>query len=155
ARAELAAARPAEALRALHTLKGTAATIGAADLAAQAGVAELALEQGRVPALEPVEQACSALVLALQAALPADEPAATASAIDWAGLRPQLARLESLLADDDAEAVALFQQLRPQLAAALGAALAPLEQALAAYDLAQGLSALRAANPLLIEPEQT
>ncbi|MCU7375549.1 response regulator [Paucibacter sp. O1-1] len=155
ARAELAAARPAEAQRALHTLKGTAATIGAADLAAQAGVAELALEQGRVPALDSVEQACAALVLALQAALPADEPAASASAIDWAGLRPQLARLESLLADDDAEAVALFQQLRPQLAAALGAALAPLEQALAAYDLAQGLSALRAANPLLIEPEQT
>ncbi|MCX2861640.1 response regulator [Paucibacter sp. PLA-PC-4] len=155
ARAELAAARPSEAQRLLHTLKGTAATIGAVELAAQAGVAELALDQGRVPELEPVEQACAALILSLQVALPADEPAATASTIDWAGLRQHWARLEALLADDDAEAVALFQQLRPQLAAALGAALAPLEQALAAYDLAQGLSALSAAYPLLIEPEQT
>jgi two-component system, sensor histidine kinase and response regulator len=153
ARMALADARNDEAQRLLHTLKGSAATIGAVELAAQAGAAELALAESRSPELDNIERACKALIQALQAALPADD-APAAAAIDWRQLRPQLLRLDALLAEDDAEALELFQHLRPQLAAVLDAALMqPLERALEAYEFADGLAMLRAALVRLTERE--
>lgn len=79
-RTALAAGLHDEAQRAIHTLKGTAGTIGATALAALAQRAEEAIAQRASPELaepllEPVEAACQALVTALQQALPAEEVA--------------------------------------------------------------------------------
>lgn len=141
-----------DARRAMHTLKGTAATIGAVALAALAEPVEDALA-AQTPAaeilalLEPVESACTALVTALQAALPA-APQAVASArqVDWPRVRTLVARLDLLLADDDSDAIELFKESAPLLRAALGASYGEMERALEGYILVDALTALRQAK---------
>ncbi|MDB5847249.1 MAG: hypothetical protein JWP29_1001, partial [Rhodoferax sp.] len=82
-RTAVAEHRPGDAERAMHTLKGTAATIGAEALARLAGLAEAALAQGPTEAttlsalLQPVDAALAGLVQSLRQALP--EPAPNAA----------------------------------------------------------------------------
>ena len=153
ARTQLGAGLWPDAQRTLHTLKGTAATIGAAALAAQAEAAEQAIAR-QAPAhtldalLSSADAACAPLVQALEAALPAAAPASADSAVQDSGAaRTLLARLDALLADDDADAIALFHQAGPDLQALLGPAYGDLQQALEAFDFPQALRALRAATP--------
>jgi two-component system, sensor histidine kinase and response regulator len=143
-----------EARRVAHTLKGTAATIGAAALAEQAGVLEAMLGTPEptpladlLALLAPAEAACAELVAALQAALP-EAPAVVASAqqLDWPAIRALVARLDMLLADDDSDAIELFKESAPLLKAALGARYAEIERALDNYSLVDALAALRRAE---------
>ncbi len=140
------------ATRLAHTLKGTAATIGAEGLAAQAATLELALQQGQpttqIEALFPALAAsCAALIEAIKAALPAEvRPEASTAALDWPAIRQLVERLERLLADDDSDAIELFETEAAQLKAALGPAFAGLERAINSYILVDALTALRAAK---------
>ena len=157
-RAALAAGQHDDALRAMHTLKGTAGTIGAAPLAALAAAVEDAIGQ-QAPAatidalLPPVDAACQALVAALRTALPPDEdPGAPALAdapdahMDAAAAQQLLARLDALLADDDSDAIELFKESTPALKALLGPTYAGMKRALDNYDFVDALDTLRATS---------
>jgi len=155
ARAALAAHQPDNAQRAMHTLKGTAATIGAGPLAELARAAEQAIGQNAPmntleALLQPVDTACKDLVAALQMALvPEDEPGAhsVASApIDTAAAQQLLDRLEALLADDDSDAIELFNAEASALKNLLGPALTHMKRALDSYDFLDALSTLRKAR---------
>ena len=154
----LAEGRHEDALRALHTLKGTAATIGANGLAEQAGVLEDHLRQGPPDSqfdaqLSTLGENCADLIARLQAVLPAQAVTqAAAGTIDWPRVRQLVARLEYLLSDDDADAIELFQQEAALFKAVLGAGFSALERAINSYILDDALAVLRAAiqnNPAL------
>ncbi|HEX5842862.1 MAG TPA: response regulator [Pseudomonas sp.] len=151
AQALLLQGQHAEAMRVLHTLKGTAATIGAEGLAEQTGVLEDALKQGQddgqiLSRLPELERACAELIGRLRAALPAEvDTAAASGAVDWGQARPLLEQLELLLADDDSDAIELFENQAALFKAALGPGFAPLERAINSYILVDALAALRAA----------
>jgi two-component system sensor histidine kinase/response regulator len=152
ARELLLAGQRDDAQRAIHTLKGTAATIGAAELAALAEPVERALAGDAAPGdilsmLVPVETASAKLIAALRAALPAaQEIAASTEPIDWPAARTLLARLDLLLEDDDSDAIELFRESAPVLKSALGARYAEIERAFDDYDLVNALQALRQAK---------
>jgi two-component system sensor histidine kinase/response regulator len=131
-------------------------------LARLAGAAEAVLAQGRgepptdtamaelAAMLPPLDEAVATLVQALVEALPqpvqAPAPSGLADAPDWPSLRPLLERLEALLAEDDAEAVDLFQEHRADLKNALGPEFQRIESALADFMLNEALEALRTAR---------
>ncbi|RLJ40068.1 hybrid sensor histidine kinase/response regulator [Acidovorax sp. 106] len=150
-RSQLAAGQRDAAQRSMHTLKGTAGTIGASPLAALAEAAEQALAQGQPDGaiealLQPTDAACSALVAALQSALPweAAEPAdVPETPIATAATSQLLERLDALLADDDSDAIELFKESAPALRAALGPVYAEMDRALDNYQLVEALAALR------------
>lgn len=154
----LAEGRLDDAIRALHTLKGTAATIGAESLASQADALEEALQQGRQDAqfasqLAVLEASCAALIVQLQAVVPIQAATeATQGDIDWPRVRQLIARLEFLLSDDDSDAIELFEQEAALFKAALGTGFAPLERAINSYILVDALAVLQTAmqsNPAL------
>ncbi|PIF26002.1 signal transduction histidine kinase [Acidovorax sp. 56] len=150
-RSQLAAGQRDAAQRSMHTLKGTAGTIGASPLATLAEAAEQALAQGQPDStiealLQSAETACNTLVAALQSALPreAAEPADVPEAPTSSAATSQLLeRLDALLADDDSDAIELFKESAPALRAALGPVYAEMERALDNYQLVEALAALR------------
>ena len=119
----LRAGQREEAHRHAHTLKGIAATLGAESLRELSARLEGALAGqedlgGLLPLAEEGVQLQQRLAEGLQALLPAEDATPPGQeAPDMPGL---LARLTALLADDDADALALFQQHRPSLDDALG-----------------------------------
>lgn len=146
----LAAGQRQDALRAMHTLKGTAGTIGAGHLAHLAEAVEQAIAanadaEALAALLAPVEAACQTLVAALQGALPAEEAATTQAPVDEAAARQLLERLEALLADDDSDAVELFKDSAPALKALLGPVYGEMKRALDGYVFTDALALLRAA----------
>ncbi|MGB4075070.1 response regulator [Pseudomonas sp.] len=154
----LAEGRPDDAILTLHTLKGTAATIGAERLAEQAGVLEDALKQGQSGVqfdaqLTVLGSSCSELIARLQAVLPAQAVVEAAQGdIDWPRVRQLVARLEFLLGDDDADAIELFEREAALFKAVLRQGFAPLERAINSYILDDALLVLQAAiqdNPQL------
>ncbi len=157
ARMHWAAGQSDAAQRAMHTLKGTAGTIGAEALAEMAGAAEQALARNAAAddldaLLQPVDAACQALVAALQVALP-PEPGASGTAggagtpVDAAQVRAIVERLCALLEDSDSEAVELFKDSGPSLQALLGPAYADMKRLLDNYLFADALDVLRNAAP--------
>ncbi|HLA30520.1 MAG TPA: response regulator [Pseudomonas sp.] len=151
AQALLAQGAYEDARRVLHTLKGTAATIGADSLARQASALEDQLKQAPEasqvrPQLLALGNACAELIARLQAVLPAPAPTEAARGdIDWPGVRQLVARLELLLRDDDADAIELFEREAALFKAALGQGFAMLERAINSYILVDALAALQAA----------
>ena len=148
----LAAGQRDDALRSMHTLKGTAGTIGATALAQQAEAVEKAIADGADAAalaalLAPLDAACQALVAALQGVLPAEEAASSSAqvAVDEAEAQQLLARLDALLADDDSDAVELFKDSAPTLKALLGPVYGEMKRALDSYIFTDALALLRAA----------
>jgi len=111
------------AQRTAHSLKGSAANLGANALATAAGSAEVAIKtQGNVePALQALETLLSASVAAIRTALPATEAqdAKIAGHGDPAAVLEPLSRLKNLLAADDSEAADFIVEARGTLAAAL------------------------------------
>ncbi|MNV37670.1 Hpt domain protein [compost metagenome] len=156
ARAHLAAAQPEAAQRAMHTLKGTAATIGAVGLAELAGAAEQAIAHNATAdvleaLLPPVDTACQTLVAALQSALPpeADTPGTASAArtpLDGAQARALVERLGALLEDSDSDAIELFKDSGTSLQALLGPAYADMKRLLDNYLFADALDVLRKAG---------
>ncbi|WP_165667171.1 response regulator [Metapseudomonas otitidis] len=157
--AALQAGQREEAHRHAHTLKGIAATLGAESLRALSARLESALAGqeelgGLLPLAEEGVQEQQRLADGLQALLPPEATAPPNEALpDMPGL---LARLMALLAEDDADAVALFQQHRPSLDAALGEAASAISEAMTQFRFPDALAHLhevRAARPDLFKTE--
>jgi len=147
ARSELAAANTTSARRAMHTLKGTAGAIGAAEVARRAADSERMIvraagEEAVLASLRAVEQALQPLIGALDAALLAPTQA-RAAAVDWGDAREMVARLQALLDDDDAEAVELFREQGPVLREILGQDFASTDRLVSRFMLADASDALR------------
>jgi|GEM_PF-1704344 len=162
--AALADGRLDDAVRAAHTLRGAAATIGADALAQQAAALEAALAAGlpaaeAAPRLAALDQALLALVAALQGALtaPAAAPAPEAGPgagadpgpPDGAALQPVLDEIERLLARDDVRAIDLLQQHAAALTALLGGRFARVQREAGDYAMPEALQALREARAAL------
>ena len=151
--AALAAGDRAAAERLAHTLKGVSGNIGATVIEPLAAELEQALRQpGGMETIEPLlvrtGEALAAWIAQLQAALTSNRPAGlpAAPALDRAGLQPILARLEQLLADDDAEAADVLAAHRAELAGTLPVeAFLALEKAVGDYDFEGALTQLRIA----------
>ena len=122
------------AARTLHTLKGGAATLGAAALAAAAAQAEkrVLAEPTRCAAVTGTVAAAIAsalpLLKALHAALDGAAPAPAASPVDRAQRLALLQQLQPLLAASDMQATALAERLRGQADAELDALADSVEQ---------------------------
>jgi CheY-like chemotaxis protein len=146
-------AAPEDAKRMLHTLKGLAATLGAAVLATEAASAEKAMAGTPPPeqALAATEQACSAIAQALPglqvllAALEHDQAVTiesgageAAQVLDRPALVTALREMEQLLQDGDMNSMNAMNQLQQQFGAALGDEIEALEAAMAdmAFDQA-------------------
>jgi two-component system sensor histidine kinase/response regulator len=87
------------------------------------------------------------MIADLTAALPDDEAIEQGETdVDWDALSDTVAQLETLLADDDAEASDLFLQHAVAMRAAFGPATVPIENALREYDFETALEALLAAK---------
>ncbi|MDN3578875.1 response regulator [Chitinimonas viridis] len=140
-----------DARRIMHTLKGTAATIGAPALSALAGEVEQALMEGVAAGeietmLPKVEADCLALIAALAQAMPEQVETMEAADVDWIEARRLIAQLDQLLADDDSDAIELFENHASLLKAALGPHYNTIERAISSYILVDALAALRAAK---------
>ncbi|TCT19407.1 response regulator [Thiobaca trueperi] len=130
------------AIRALHTLKGVAGTLGATALAQAAARLEIRLYADTTPAEEETllanlqERLNDAIDLLLEAAAtltppPASRPDTTS---DPAHLVRLLTELEILLGEHNMRAIALHDTLKHECGAALGEHLAPLDEAMGRLD---------------------
>ncbi|WP_162241778.1 response regulator [Pseudorhodoferax sp. Leaf267] len=148
----LASGQHTTAERLAHTLKGVAANIGATELRQTAGQLEHALRERLPEQVVATHRAeCDAQLAALLSALraqlgpalhgamPSDAPAAR---LDPAVLQ----RMQTLLAQDDAEAAELLAEHRSALQQALGADFDALSDAIAGYDFEAALQTLRRAT---------
>jgi HPt (histidine-containing phosphotransfer) domain-containing protein len=137
----------ANALRLAHTLKGTAATLGANHLASLARQLEMQLNAlaAQATAGTPIEADLQAISIEL-AALAATLPASLAPAQSTPGAptsntsaKSVLQNIDSLLALSDTEAMAIFQKHHSLLQAVFGEACNELEHQLRqfAFDAAR------------------
>ncbi|MGL4678365.1 MAG: Hpt domain-containing protein, partial [Plesiomonas shigelloides] len=138
------------ARRLAHTLKGSASTIGATGVAEQAALLEQACEEGdyvgvatRLPSLMAE---LTPLLSELEAALAASSVTVAAPrGIDAEMLAAQLQQLGALLAQSDAQALALCQQIEADLvgsASPLRAAFQEVSQAVNEFEFDQALQLL-------------
>ena len=144
--------------RLAHTLKGTAGTIGAMVIREKAAQIEQSIRQ-EIPVnqwnalLSETEAELDRMIHALQKALPPEISAALpASDIDWTKVKEVVMKLESLLKENDAEAIDVFEESAPLLTVAFGPEATPIENALKNYRLKDALTALdtaKAAHPML------
>ena len=150
----LAAGDLPAARRAAHTLKGVAATLGAAHLreaaaALEATIAAMPAEAG-TDALLPEARALGRDMRTLQAALAAilpseDAPAPASPAIDWQRLGPVIAELEALLAAADMRSVQHFRDHEAALRAAFGPAMDAVARGIDDFAFDEALDTLRTA----------
>jgi two-component system sensor histidine kinase/response regulator len=150
-RNQLEAGQHEDAQRTAHTLKGVSGTIGAGLLQERAAVVEHAVKAGQgasdiEAALIDVREELDRLISAISAALPKEQEAAIAAEVDWAEAKIIVTRLEALLANDDSEAVELFNEHSALLRAACGSVATGIERDLARFMFVDALSALRAAK---------
>ncbi|HEB97554.1 MAG TPA: response regulator [Sedimenticola thiotaurini] len=136
-RAALAAGDREEAVRHAHTLKGTAATLGATPLSRQAASLEQALrerapETGVQNDLQQLATALDALVAGLERWDDGGAPSAAAGAGDTP-LEQRIDTLYRLLRDDDTAATELLGQVRPELGGSPG--WQEIEERVSNYDL--------------------
>ncbi|MDO8958126.1 MAG: response regulator, partial [Rhodocyclaceae bacterium] len=148
----LAAHDAVTALRLAHTLKGTGATLGAVRLAEKAARLQQMLKDD--PQADPADtslraamDAVSHELLAVAAALPPPPVAASADAevapLDPQTLRQVLDELDSLLAQSDAAATALFDEHAAALRATLGAPCDEIARQIGRFDFDAALASLR------------
>ena len=136
--------------RLAHTLKGTAATIGASAVAELAARVEAAIRtRAARPAIDAVvhdvQRPLAELVRALGDALPVEDRARAPVAVDAAQLRTMTAQLAERLADNDAEAADLFAQHADVYRAAFGEHYRKIDDGIRNFDFELALSALHAA----------
>ena len=144
------------ALRVVHTLKGTAGTVGAMGLMNAAAVLESELKggDGATPSAAQLRRArgllgeYTTLCAALRNALPVEESPrehAAAQAIDWRQARKLAAELGALLADYDLNSGALFRRNAALFNAALGPRAANVARQIEDFDFDQAIQTLNAA----------
>jgi two-component system sensor histidine kinase/response regulator len=145
-----------EALRVLHTLKGTAATIGATALAEQAAKAEKMLEAGAESALldaqwEQLQSGLDTLIAPLQSIVAAaPQTQATGLQLDAPSLRAKLLALRTLVLENDPGATDWLQNAHADLRVSLPAA--TLDALVAAVDGFDFDAALTVLEPYLARP---
>ncbi|MDG4562661.1 MAG: response regulator [Candidatus Competibacter sp.] len=154
-RAALAAGDRETAERLAHTLKGVSGTIGAEAVQAPVAVLEQAIRNDVAPRevetfLRQTEESMAALLEPLRTALahptagPDTRAEATAMPRDHDQARTLLVGLETLLRDDDAEAVEYLHEHRARLRACLPpASFRAMEQAILNYAFDEALTQLR------------
>ncbi|EME67856.1 multi-sensor hybrid histidine kinase, partial [Paramagnetospirillum caucaseum] len=141
----------AAAMRAAHTLKGTAGNIGAKALQAAAGELEAACRDGRPE--DEIEARLARTLTELQPVIAGLGAVGTgeapkAPAVSSAEARTALGKLAALLADSDSEAGEVLDALLPRLeGTALAAALKPVAAAIEDCDLDAALARLREVEP--------
>jgi signal transduction histidine kinase/DNA-binding response OmpR family regulator len=123
-RTALATGDTETAARAAHSLKGSAANLGATALAEVAAKAEIALTsgQGVQAALQALALSYNATVAAIRSALPREQGAAHVSAggsVDPATVIEPLGRLKQLLKNDDGDAADFILEAKPRLSGVL------------------------------------
>ena len=136
-----------EAERLAHTLKGSAALIGASGLRELAGRLEQAIRErlAIVGTLQRELETVLAEVLGL-IAVPAAEPtkAQAVAVLDEQAWRALSQRLQALLEDDDAASVELFHEHEAAIRVRLGGRHEALARALDDFDFVAALELLRA-----------
>jgi two-component system sensor histidine kinase/response regulator len=137
--------------RLAHTLKGTAATIGASGVSEIAARLEASIRaRAPRPAIDAMVSELSpplaALVDALSQALPAEARGAAPVAVDPVQLRVLAAQLAARLADNDSEAIDLFERNAELFRSAFGDHYWPIEEAIRNFDFELALAALQAAT---------
>ncbi len=147
----LAQADFGSALRAAHTLKGLAGTIGSRRVQQAAEALEAALgeppQASRIEAcLAALERELSVLVGPLRERLAESADEAEAVAVDPGRVDAVCARLEALLAASDAEAADVLEADAALLRAAFPRHHARIEQAIRKFDFDSALAALREAR---------
>ena len=133
--------------RIMHTLKGVAGNIGAAEIQSDAGRIEAMFQQGEaVPDIvfSQLEQKLHALVATLRVQLPADGKTVVVE-LDPAKLHSVAAELLQLLQASSAKAGSLFETHRALFAAAAPAQAASLAEAIADFDFDRAEQELAAA----------
>jgi two-component system sensor histidine kinase/response regulator len=122
-RRALAAGDTETAARAAHSIKGSAANLGAAAIAEVAAKAESAIlsGQGIEEALRSLETSFATTAAAIRAALPSETVAGGngGGSVDPATILEPLLRLKSLLKNDDGDAADFILDARPGLSRVL------------------------------------
>jgi HPt (histidine-containing phosphotransfer) domain-containing protein len=137
------------ARRLAHTLKGTAATLGAEQLAVRAGRLEQMLKTDEAVAGQDVRAEMEAVSRELEALTAAIAPLRFAQAQaagkppESAALDRMLDKLETLLAQSDTAALPLFRSDTPMLAAAFGRSCEQLAAQIVRFDFSAALETLR------------
>ena len=136
--------------RLAHTLKGSAATIGAGGVAEVAARLEASIgsraPRAAIDALvDDVAKPLAALIDALRDALPAEPRAVAPLSVDGAQLKALADQLGAHLADNDSEASDLFDQHAELFRAAFGERYRPIEESIRKFDFELALAALQAA----------
>ena len=140
----LDAGQSQEALRLMHTLKGTAATLGARQLADVAARAEISVKAGLSPEaqaelLQSVQQSLVATVLGVASLMeksPPDIGSDNEANADTGQLRTDLVELMRLLRQSDLGSLEVFSRLQASHGPALQQELDPLSEAMAGLDFA-------------------
>ena len=138
--------------RLAHTLKGVSGNIGATGVQRLAEELEAAIKErqprGAIDVrLAGLTQPLDALIAQLEQTLP-EEQARTAVVVDRDNLEAVCHKLEALLADDDAKAVAMFDANADLLSAAFPSHYRKVEHSIRSFDFAAALEALRAASEI-------
>jgi two-component system sensor histidine kinase/response regulator len=146
----LAADDWATAERVAHTLKGVAGNIGAMTLQQSAANLETSLREKQVRDavdndLVATHTILQALLDALDAALPPEELVAELAHIDTEQLERVCRKLQSLLSEDDSEAIDLFNENRGLFKAAFSVREQDIEAALNDFEFETALDLLREA----------
>ena len=160
--ASLAKGDQETARRLVHTLKGTAGMFGFARLRERVVRLEATLRENppgsqRDARMRPDMDAISLDLAALVGALPppAAVPAAKGGApLSLQALRSVLDQLDTLLAQSDTGAIALFEKHAATLCARLGKPGAQLARAIGQFEFEAARNTLRLARLQLAEPEQ-
>ena len=149
--ASLGSGDHATALRLAHTLKGTAATLGADQLVAPAAALESLLRahpKGNMAAdvidtgMNVVRTEMAALAAALQPWRPS-RPTISGSPVDPSTLKAVLDELDRLLGQGDTSAITLFEAHEASLRSVLGSSCDELGQQIRLFGLASAQGALR------------
>ncbi len=142
------------AARELHTLKGLAGTLGASALADFARSAEAEIKNGNATALpDRLDTALNEALTVLDGIAtlfaPATTSGPTAPLADTTRLQAGLENLEALLASQNLRALDAHAALQKEFGAALGAALTPLDTAIAQMNFTAALAASQALRKAL------
>lgn len=136
--------------RIAHTLKGTAANIGAREIQELASrlEASIAAREARSVLDARLDEVSSSLALtinALRESLPSDETRAPLAAIDPRQLKTLASRLATLLADDDSEASDLLAEHADIFRTAFGDHYKKIDEYVRNFDFEAALTALQTA----------
>lgn len=134
--------------RLAHTLKGVAGNIGATSLQSQAAELEGAIKDDQadpLPHLTALTEPLTVLIQALETQLPSENPAPLVS-VDWDAVGEICQQLATLLAEDDAEAIDLWQDHRSVLRQAFPDHYGAIEASLNAFDFDAARDSLTAAQ---------